>query len=181
MSHQPGSCIQSVPTGHRQPPVGNWRGGMSIVRWDETGSRPPWRRRQPAPQGARMGRGLYHAPRRNPGPHAHAHAHTAAETALGSARVPRASSGVAPELPSHQRPGNFRRGKVCGTRFSARRRKPHARGVCSRFLRRTGCGFAQTHIPPRARREMLLTMGKAGNNVQPMKSIVPHRTVKEQC
>ena len=28
--------------------------------------------------------------------------------------------------------GNFQRGKVCTTRFSARRRKPHAGGVCSR-------------------------------------------------
>jgi hypothetical protein len=135
----------------------------------------------PAPQGARMGRGLYHASRRNPGPHAHAHAHTAAETALGSARVPRASSGVAPELPSHQRPGNFRRGKVCGTRFSARRRKPHARSVCSRSLRRTGCGFSQIHIPPRARRKMFLTMRKAGNIVGTMKKFVPHRAAEEQC
>ena len=117
---------------------------------------------------------------RRPGPHRQRH-ELWLQNRPGSARVPRASSGVAPELPSHQRPGNFRRGKVCGTRFSARRRKPHARGVCSRFLRRMGCGFCQIHIPPRARRKMLLTMGKAGNNVQPMKSIVPHRAVKEQC
>ena len=45
--------------------------------------------------------------------------------------------------------------------------------------RQTGCGFAQTHIPPRARRKMSLTLGQAGNNVQPMKPIVPHRAVEK--
>jgi|CZKV01.1.fsa_nt_gi hypothetical protein len=47
--------------------------------------------------------------------------------------------------------------------------------------RRTGCGFAQTHIPPCARRKMSLTLGQAGNNVQPMKPIVPHPAGEELC
>jgi hypothetical protein len=47
--------------------------------------------------------------------------------------------------------------------------------------RRTECGFAQTPIPPRARRKMSLTLGPARNNVHPMKPIVPHRAVGEQC
>ena len=54
------------------------------------------------------------------------------EIGIGSARVSRASSGVAPELSSPHSVGRCGREELCGTKFSARRRKPHAGGVCSR-------------------------------------------------
>ena len=69
------------------------------------------------------------------------------DTETGSTRVPRVSSGVAPELSSHHLPA-IPAQKIGRTRFSARRRKPHAGRVCSPKLIRafhSNFGFRVKH------------------------------------
>src|SRR6185312_1712610 len=56
----------------------------------------------------------------------------------GSARVPRAIDGVSPSISLNHICSPFG-DKICETKFAARRRKLHARGVCSPFhLHRSG-------------------------------------------
>jgi Rod binding domain-containing protein len=85
------------------------------------------------------------------------------------------ASGIYQDFITNQLADSLSRGGGIGVAKSFQRQLSHP--AASR--RRTGCGFAQTHIPPRARRKMSLTMGQAGNNVQPMKPIAPHPAVEE--